>query len=447
MQRSLACRPWCNSQVGVAAAAASAAGTCQLRPRPIALSSNQYRQPAKFTLATLGASGPRVKSDRASFRACVALAPVIRFSRSYKSGQAKKSKASKGSTPVTQPGASTSKLVDSNIHLANRIRDKIFATCADGPATEEQVLLAFAACGRAASSSATTAFAAAPAAVPRPNTASESETTASSLLDLDGPGAELTQRSAPKVSETSMPSKLTNHVSKVAFEIFSHPNVVSTPKVLEAYVDLQVSLGKLESIPHVLGLYPSKSRSNGILSSNVPERSVVEKALDAAIEARNLDAAIGVIESTYATSAFRKQKILKKSLLPVSLAVVCPWAIHLVASQLAHFQTSYTHETATTMATVGILTYVCFTGSFGLLAVLTHNDHMKRVTWVSGVPLTERYIREEERAALDKVACAFGFSQETRWGEEKGPEFEALREFIRLKGMILDRTELMKSMS
>lgn len=437
MQRSLACRAWARSQIGVGAT--SAAGTCQLPPKPMALLlPNQYRQAPKFTFATLGTSGPRVKPGPASFKTCFALTPTIPFPRSYRSGPPKQPKPS---TPEAQPRASAAD-VGPAIADVDSSRDTLFAACADGSATEQQVLLAFAACSKAVSPSGALA-----AAMPRPHSPSESDTAASSLLDLDGSVAGLTQRLAPKVSESSTPSVLINHVSEVALEILAHPHVVITPKVLEAYIAIQASLGKPESLPYALNLYTSRSRPNGGQDSNVVGHNLIEKALDAAIEAKNMDAAVGIIENTYATSAYRKQKVLRKALIPLSFALVAPWAIHLVASQLAHFQSSFTHKTATAMATVGIVAYVGFTGSLGLLAILTHNDQMRRVTWAPGIPLRERWLKEEERAALDKVACSFGFSQSQRFGEEEGPEFEALRQWVLSRGMIMDRVELMEGMS
>ncbi len=78
-------------------------------------------------------------------------------------------------------------------------------------------------------------------------------------------------------------------------------------------------------------------------------------------------------------------------------------------------------------------------------AITTTNDHMERVTWAPGIPLRERWLREEERAAVDKVAISWGFKG-GRQGEEQGVEWEGLREWCGLRGMILDKTELMEGM-
>ena len=71
---------------------------------------------------------------------------------------------------------------------------------------------------------------------------------------------------------------------------------------------------------------------------------------------------------------------------------------------------------------------------------------MDRVTWARGVPLWERWVREEERAALDRVAGKWGFAARERRGEEEGEEWEVLREECGVRGMCLDRVELMEGM-
>ena len=80
------------------------------------------------------------------------------------------------------------------------------------------------------------------------------------------------------------------------------------------------------------------------------------------------------------------------------------------------------------------------------MVVTTANDQMDRITWAKGVPLWERWVREEERAALDRVAGKWGFGDVERRGEEEGGEWEVLREAVGLRGMVLDRSELMEGM-
>lgn len=82
----------------------------------------------------------------------------------------------------------------------------------------------------------------------------------------------------------------------------------------------------------------------------------------------------------------------------------------------------------------------------GYVAVTTANDQMDRVTWASGVPLWERWVREEERAAIDSVAGAWGFQDVEKKGDEEGQDWEDLREYVGMKGMVLDKVALMEGM-
>lgn len=101
---------------------------------------------------------------------------------------------------------------------------------------------------------------------------------------------------------------------------------------------------------------------------------------------------------------------------------------------------------ATNIAMAGFLTYTAAVGTVGYVALTTANDQMVRVTWAMGVPLWERWVREEERGAIDKISQAWGFASKDKWGEEEGEEWEYLKEFCGLRGMMLDRVELMDGM-
>lgn len=415
--------------------------------------STPYLHSAKFCFATLGVgcvSSLRVKPPHPPLTAALIWKPTVPFSRSHRFGPTKTSKHS--GTSEASPSGSTVRGVAPSVGLRDldRAKDRLLAN--GSTPTEHGVLTILLQCHRAASL-------AIGASSHSPKTSSESDTPASTLLSLDASIAEPIERLAEDVSATDKSSDLIDHVSQVAFEVVAHPSVLITPQVLEAYIVVQARLGRPESLPHVLSLYASKSRPHGAPDSvthvqqdphraaNAIDPTIVEKALAAAIEAKNLDAAIGVVENTYATKAFIRQKVLRKALFPATVAVTAPLAIYLVASNLAQFQTSFDQRTATAVATAAILAYVGFTGSMGLLAVLTQNDHMRRVTWAPGISLRERWLHEEERAALDKVACSFGFSQAHRYGEEEGAEFQALRQFVLRKGMVLDRVELMEGMT
>lgn len=298
----------------------------------------------------------------------------------------------------------------------------------------------------------------------------EMDSTASNLLSLDKTKPSSNQQarasSAPDPATERIAVQFqafVNKISNTAYAILAHPPVFITPSLLQQYVEVQARLGKPETLPRAFQLYASKpmpreeSTGGGAAAieyveqnprklANAIEPAVVEKALGTAIEARNLDAAVGVIEAGYAAAAFLRAKLVRHALLPASAAAAAPLAAWALATNLATLQDSMDPATATNVAFVGILTYVGFTGSLGVLALTTTNDQMRRVTWAPGMPLSRRWLREEERAALDRVACAWGFQERWRQGEEDGPEWNALRDYIASKGMILDRTELMPGM-
>jgi hypothetical protein len=253
--------------------------------------------------------------------------------------------------------------------------------------------------------------------------------------------------------------EVVNIISEAAYKIVTEPAVILTPAVLSEYVRLQARLGRPETLPEVLHLYATKpvprlasgqiqyDQPNPDKAANAVDPAVADVALNAAIEAKNLEAAIGVVENTYSTKAFRRAKLIKKALLPGLGVVGTPAAIYIGATELAKLQSSLEPRIATGFAFVGALVYVGCTATLGMVAHFTANDQMKRVTWVPGTPLRYRWLREDERAALDKIACSFGFSEEHRWGEEEGEEFQFLREYVLTKSMRLDAVELMPGMN
>ncbi|KAK0730453.1 hypothetical protein B0H67DRAFT_596587 [Lasiosphaeris hirsuta] len=289
------------------------------------------------------------------------------------------------------------------------------------------------------------------------------ETGVSHLLDLDlcAITRNAGKATGPKANSSSplLPQDLVNKISNAAYEIVAHPDVFITPRVLKEYVDLQVGLGRPESLPQILEMFASKPKPRLVSGSikyvernphrmrNAVDPMVAQTALDAAIKIKNLDVAIGVVESTYAAKATLRFKVVRKALFPLALFGGIPVAAYLTATKLAHLQESMDQATATKVAFAGILAYVAFTATIGMVATTTSNDQMKRVTWSPGTPLKERWLREDERAAFDKVACSFGFSEEHRYGEEQGEEFEVLREFMLRRGMVLDAVELMPGMN
>ncbi|ETS87356.1 hypothetical protein PFICI_01184 [Pestalotiopsis fici W106-1] len=297
---------------------------------------------------------------------------------------------------------------------------------------------------------------------------SETDSAASNLLSLDPSGRKKTT-SRPATFEEAGTSprntlvsnqlmQMIDRISEAAYVTLAHPTVLITPSLLEQYVKVQATLGRPETLPRVFQLYASKprpqevsgsikySKQNPNQASKAIDTDVADMALDTAIEAKNLDAAVGIIENTYTTTAFIRSKVLRKSTLPLATFAATPLAAYAVARNFSIFQDAMDTAQATNVAFAGILAYVGFTATIGVVAATTANDQMKRVTWAPGVPLRSRWVREEERAALDRIACAWGFAEPWRQGEEEGPEWDVLREYIGQKGMVLDRTELMEGM-
>ncbi|ORY62216.1 uncharacterized protein BCR38DRAFT_437869 [Pseudomassariella vexata] len=292
----------------------------------------------------------------------------------------------------------------------------------------------------------------------------ELDSTASNLLSLDKASqSSSTPGSDDGASGVRIPAQLKQMIDKIsdtAYAILVHPTIFITPSLLRQYVHVQSRLGKSETLPGIFQLYSSKPmprsgsgsqvvyvKQNSNKAASAIEPEVVETALDTAIESKNLDAAVGIIENSYGTTAFVRSKLLRKAGLPVVTFAVTPIAAYGLASSFSVLQDSMDAATATNTAFVGILAYVAFTASIGMVAVMTANDQMKRVTWAPGIPLRTRWIREEERAALDKIAVSWGFAEDTRrQGEEEGADWDALREYIGQRGMILDNPALMEGM-
>ena len=279
-------------------------------------------------------------------------------------------------------------------------------------------------------------------------------TATSALLSLDESNIGKVQ--LQKLSKKAQ--RMVDELSRLAYSIVKHPTVFITPEVLEAYVATQSCLGKAETFGEVFYLYANKplakagsspiafKKQNPDKVSNEVPIAVADRALQTAIDAKQLIAGMDIVDTTYATKAFRRAKFIRKALLPCTGLTLAPVAAYTVASQLAAFQTTMETGLATNVAFAGILSYFAFTASIGVVAITTANDQMERVTWAKGMPLRERWIREEERAAIDKIACSWGFREVWRRGEEEGEDWLTLREWIGNKGMILDAVELMEGM-
>ncbi|OBT58795.1 hypothetical protein VE04_01149 [Pseudogymnoascus sp. 24MN13] len=247
-------------------------------------------------------------------------------------------------------------------------------------------------------------------------------------------------------------------LSELALSVLQHPPIFITPSILRRYVKLQSTLKRPETLPTAFHLYSTKpapvdgsspvkyKKVNPNKSANSIEAKMADLALQTAIESKDLVTAMDIVDTTYNTKAFRRTRFIRRALLPVTGLALAPAAAYAVATQLSLYQTTMDPTVATNVAFVGILGYIGFTTVVGVVAVTTANDQMERITWATGMPLRERWIREDERAAIDKIAGAWGFRQVWRRGEEEGEEWEALREWVARRGMVLDRSELMEGM-
>lgn len=278
---------------------------------------------------------------------------------------------------------------------------------------------------------------------------------ASVLLSLDE------SLKAKKVPLHKLPQplrRMADELSNIAFSVIRHPNVFITPKVLEVYTGVQSRLGKPETFPQVFDMYAHKPvpeegsspvtyrKQNPNKVANAVPVAIANRALQTAIDAKQLVVAMDIIDSSYTKPAFIRAKFVRQGLLPAIALTVSPLAAWVIASKLADLQTTMDPAMATNVAFAGILAYVGFTTVIGVVAVTTANDQMDRVTWAPGMPLRQRWIREDERAAIDRIAGAWGFRETWRRGEEEGEDWDALREWIGRRGMILDRVELMEGM-
>jgi hypothetical protein len=265
------------------------------------------------------------------------------------------------------------------------------------------------------------------------------------------------QLSQPLKSED--PQRITTRLlSMLAYKIIKHPPVFISTSLLEAYVQAQISLHKLDTIPEIFDLYahkPVPTPNSSPITYTIPKPSranlaipqeLANKALDLAIEQKKLPLALDIISSSFGTPAYRRQRFLRKAMPLVTGLSLSP----LVALSLARTwaEQSVTLEAAkdAPLAALGIMTYIGVCSSLGWFALAGYNDHMERVSWIPGTPMRTRWVREDERAAADKVSMAWGFKEKSKRGFEGGQEWEWIKMWCGDRGMRLDAAELMEGM-
>lgn len=276
----------------------------------------------------------------------------------------------------------------------------------------------------------------------------------SPLLDLE---EQNTAKKRP-TSSGNNEKQIFNSVSKIVNEIVKDEKVFLSPDVLACYTKIQTLLKRADHFPEVFRLYAYKPapeentkpikfrKANPTSVNNAVPSDLANMALDVAIKQRNLSLVLAIIDNTFCAPAFHRAKVFKKAGVPLGGLAVAPAGCYVIASWAAGLQNTMDPSMATGIAFAAGLAYVGGVSSIGVLAITTANDQMERVTWIPGIPLRHRWLREEERAAMDKVALAWGFKSVDFRGEEEGEEWEALKEFIGMRGMILDKTDLMPGM-
>lgn len=279
----------------------------------------------------------------------------------------------------------------------------------------------------------------------------------SSLLDLEETRAAAKSKGQPLSSQNIDP-RLIDWVTELAIGIVKDEKVFISPEALVSCTETLTLLRRAEHFPEIFHLYANKpvpeensspvkllKPSPKSINSAVPA-GLANMALDVAIEQKNLPLVLAIIDNTFCAPAFHRSKIFKKAGVPLIGLAAAPAACYALASLAATFQHTMDPNVATGIAFAASLAYVGGTSSMGILAIATANDQMERVVWIPGIPLRQRWLREEERAAMDRVAVAWGFKDPYMRGEEVGEEWASLREFIGMRGMILDKTELMAGM-
>ena len=292
-----------------------------------------------------------------------------------------------------------------------------------------------------------------------PNASEEVKSTpAMDLLFLDEQNEAHRNSQSAVIVAAAIRNQAVEKLSDTAYTIVVDPKVFISPRILEIYVNLQSLLGRPDTLSHVLSLYANKpvpqpgtapikytAANPASLAAAVPIQ-IANEALTAAIQSNNLPLCLDIINTSVCATAFHRTKIFKRAVIPLFGFSLTPLAAYTLASQISVYQDTMSPEMATNIAFAGILAYVALTGTIGVVAVTTANDQMDRVTWATGTPLRERWLREEERAMIDRVAGAWGFKETWRRGEEEDPDWAALREFTGLRGMVLDRVALMEGM-
>ena len=239
------------------------------------------------------------------------------------------------------------------------------------------------------------------------------------ILSLDDTAQSFALKQGKAEPTTLSPSPEDAELVKLAFTILTHPSIFISEDVLTVYVDLAVYLRQLSNLPAAFALYAKKpyfrpgsstpSKTYPALPKYAVPDEVASKALDAAVSAKNMELALDIINTAYGAPAYRWNKIIRKAAPAGVATLLSPAAVYILAQQAAKYQDVVDQDLAAKYAFTGLLAYLGFTASIGLVALTTANDQMERVTWLVGTPLSKRWLYEDERAAYDRLAQGWGF--------------------------------------
>jgi hypothetical protein len=296
-------------------------------------------------------------------------------------------------------------------------------------------------------------------AAPTPKKSPGSGST-SSLLDLEDDEADVYGATASSSNDLSVAARqrASNVISSTIYELLRDKKVFITPDALNIYSRIQLLLSSPKYLPEIFDLYATKpiptAGSSPITYSkpwkphprNAIDMQLSDAALEAAIAKKDLPLALAIIDTTVSTPSFRFAKVLRKAALPFAAWAALPFVAYTGADWLAHYQNTMDEEYARDIVLMASGAYIATLSIIGFTAITTYNDQMERVSWQPGYRLRDRWLHEEERLYFDRLAMAWGFKERSRRGEEQGEEWEALREFLGMRMMVLDKTSLLDGM-
>ena len=264
----------------------------------------------------------------------------------------------------------------------------------------------------------------------------------------------------PRTSRVTTSRETTaSTISKLTYDLLCSPTVYMTPPMLDFFVRIHCLLGSPEYIPQIFYLYANKPIPNPKSTpvtykhswptspKNAIPLRLSSSALDAAMVRKDMSLALAIVETSVALSAYRRHRFISKASMPLLGVIGLPFALNAIANYIAYdVQVAFDPEMSRFITLAACGAYFTMLGTVGFVALTTYNDHHQRVSWQPGFEMRDRWLKEDERAFYDRIALAWGFKERARWGEEQGEDWAVLREYLGVRAMILDRTNLLDDM-